>query len=341
MKKISDYKFEDFISDESFLDYAKGTNPDNIKLWENLLAENPGKHKTATEAKNFIQLISFKKQSLSQEFINKEWNRLNKRLDINNKRTITGFKKYKIKILQYAAVFAFLMVLVGSVFFSDYIFNTNDKIAYNEIITPKGQIKNVLLPDGSLVFLNSDTKLKYKSNFGTKNREVFLEGEAFFDVTQNSRKPFIVYTSENTVKVLGTAFNVSAYPDENIHQISLERGKISISHDKGKSLLLNPDETYLLLCNKNQSKIFKTENVEIYSSWKDGKIIFRNQRFADIARKLERSHNIVISIQNTKIENLRYTGEFNINDDIRKILEIISLTTPVNYEIKNDTIFIR
>ena len=341
MKKISDYKFEDFISDESFLDYAKGTNPDNIKLWESRLAETPDKYKTAIEAKFFIQLISFKKQSLSQEFITEEWNRLNKRLNINNKRTITGFKKYKIKIWQYAAVFAFLMVLAGSVFFSDYIFNTNDKIAYNEIITPKGQIKNILLPDGSLVFLNSDTKLKYKSNFGTKKREVFLEGEAFFDVTQNPRKPFIVYTSENTVKVLGTAFNVSAYPDENIHQISLERGKISISHDKGKSLLLNPDETYLLLCNKNQSKIFKTENVEIYSSWKDGKIIFRNQRFADIVRKLERSHNIVINIQNTKIENLRYTGEFNINDDVRMILGIISLTTPVNYEIKNDTIFIR
>ena len=341
MKKISDYKFEDFISDESFLDYAKGTNPDNIKLWESRLAENPDKHKTATEAKNFIQLINFKKQSLSQEFITEEWNRLNKRLNINNKRTITGFKKFKIKILQYAAVFAFLMVLAGSVFFSDYIFNINNKIAYTEIITPKGQIKNILLPDGSLVFLNSDTKLKYKSTFGTKKREVFLEGEAFFDVTQNSRKPFIIYTSENIVKVLGTAFNVSAYPDENIHQISLERGKISISHDKGKSAILNPDETYLLLCNKNQSKIFKTKNVEIYSSWKDGKIIFRNQRFADIARKLERSHNIVISIQNTKIENLRYTGEFNINDDIRKILEIIGHTTPVNYEIKNDTIFIR
>ncbi len=341
MKNFSDYQFEDFISDESFLDYAKGTNPDNIKLWESRLAENPDKHKTATEAKKFIQLINFKKQSLSQEFINTEWNRLNKRLNIDNQRTLAGFKKFKIKIWQYAAVFAFLMVLAGSVFFSDSIFNTKNEIAYHEIITPKGQIKNILLPDGSLVFLNSDTKLKYGSNFGTKKREVFLEGEAFFDVTHDSRKPFVIHTSENIVKVLGTAFNVSAYPDENIHQISLERGKISISHDKGKSAILNANQIYLLLCNKNQSKIFKSENVEMYSSWKDGKIIFRNQRFADITRKLERSHNIVIIIQNTQIENLRYTGEFNINDDIRKILGIISLTTPVNYEIKKDTIFIR
>ena len=319
MKNFSDYKFEDFISDESFLDYAKGTNPDNIKLWESLLAENPDKHKIATEAKKFIQLINFKKQSLSQEFINKEWNRLNKRLNIDNQRTITGFKKYKIKIWQYAAAFAFLIALAGSVFFSDFIFNTNNKIAYNEIITPKGQIKNILLPDGSLVFLNSGTKLKYESSFGTKKREVFLEGEAFFDVTHDSHKPFFVHTSENTVKVLGTAFNISAYSDENIHQISLERGKISILHDKEKSAMLNANQTYLLLCNKNQSKIFKTENIEMYSSWKDGKIIFRNQRFADIAQKLERSHNIVINIQNTKIENLRYTGEFNINDDVMKI----------------------
>ncbi|MCK5169001.1 MAG: FecR domain-containing protein [Bacteroidales bacterium] len=341
MKKKSDFQFEDFISDETFLEYAKGTNPDNIKLWETWLAENPDKNKTATEAKKFIQLINFKKQSLPHEFIDKEWDRLNKCLNIDKQRTISGFKKFKLKIWQYAAVFTLFISLLGAVLFSKSFFFQDKNIAYNEITALKGQIKNILLPDGSLVFLNSDTRLKYGSNFGTKKREVFLEGEAFFDVTHDSHKPFFIHTSENTVKVLGTAFNVSAYPDENIHQISLERGKISISHDKGKSAMLNANQTYLLLCNKNQSKIFKTKNVEMYSSWKDGKIIFRNQRFADITRKLERSHNIGINIQNTKIEDLRYTGEFNINDDIRKILEIISLTTSINYEIKKDTIFIR
>lgn len=340
MNKKSDYQLEDFISDESFLSYAKGTNPDNIKLWENWLAKNPDKCTTAIEAKKIIQHINFKKRSLPQEFIDKEWNRLHKSLHLNQP-PIQLMKKRKIKIWRYAAVFTLFISLLGAALFSHSFFFAKANVTYTEIAALKGQIKNVLLPDGSLVFLNSDTKLKYASTFGSKKREVFLEGEAYFDVTSDKNKPFIIHTYENTVKVLGTAFNVSAYPDENIHQISLERGKINISHNNDKSLLLNPNETYLLLCDKNQAKVFKTENVKIYSSWKDGKIIFRNQRFADMARKLERSHNLVIKLQNKQLEDYRYTGEFMINDDITKILEIINLATTLSYHVQNDTIYIK
>jgi len=341
MKKKSNYQLEDFMSDESFLSYAKGNNPDNILLWENWLAKNPDKFKIAIEAKKVIQHINFKKQSLPQEIIDNEWLRLTQHLNIKQQRIIPKAQKHKIKIWQYAAVFALLISLAGTALFSNLFFSGNDNISYTEIIAKKGQIKNILLPDGTLVFLNSDTKLKYSDNFGSKKREVFIEGEAYFDVTSDKNKPFIVHTTENTVKVLGTAFNISAYPHEKIHQISLERGKINISREKDKLLLLNPNETYLLLCNKNQAKVFKTENVEIYSSWKDGKIIFRNQRFADIAKKLERSHNIVIKLQNKQLEDYRYTGEFIVNDDVIKILDIINLTTPLSYNVKNDTIYIK
>ena len=341
MKKKSDYQLEDFISDESFLSYAKGTNPSDIKLWENWLARNPDKCTTAIEAKKIIQHISFKKKILPQEFIDTEWNRLHRSLNLDQQRFIPAMKKRKIKIWRYAAVFTLFISLLGAALFSKSFFFADDTISYTEIAALKGQIKNIQLPDGTLVFLNSDTKLKYASTFNSKKREVSLVGEAFFDVSSNKNKPFIIHTPENTVKVIGTAFNVSAYPDENIHQISLERGKINISRENNKSLVLNPNETYLLLCNKNQAKVFKTENVEVYSSWKDGKIIFRNQRFADIARKLERSHNLVIELQNKKLEDYRYTGEFMINDDITNILEIINLTTALNYNVKNDTIYIK
>ena len=341
MKKHTHDKFEGSIPDESFLDYTKKTNPDNSKLRENWQANNPDKLKIADEVKDNVNLLNFKKLSLPQKFIDNELNRLNKRLNIDNKRTLPKHKKYKRKIWQYAAIFALLISLAGTLLLNKSIFNTNNQIAYYEIITPKGQIKNIILPDGSLVFLNSNTKLKYPSDFNTKKREVFLEGEAFFDITHNKHLPFYIHTLENKIKVLGTAFNISAYRNDNMHQISLERGKISISHDNLNSVTLSPYQSYVLFCNENQSKISKPKNIEIYSSWKEGKLIFRNQRFEDIARKLERSHNIAINIQNAKIRNLRYTGEFNINDDIRKILKIMSLTTPILYEIKNNTVIIK
>lgn len=210
----------------------------------------------------------------------------------------------------------------------------------SEIVVPKGQIKNILLPDGTLVFLNSDTKFSYNSNLGKKNREVFLEGEAYFNVTYNSSKPFIVHTCENEIKVIGTAFNVKAYPGGNIHQTSLERGKIMISYKNEESLMLNANQTYLLIRDSNSSKVFNTEKVEEYSSWTEGRIILRNHRFSDIAKDLERSHKVIFDIQKKEILNTRYTGEFSRNDDISKILEIISLTSHFNFEITRDTIII-
>ena len=201
--------------------------------------------------------------------------------------------------------------------------------------------KNTLLPDSTLVFINSGTKLIYDSDFGKKNRQVYLEGEAYFDIKHNSKKLFIVHTFEYDIKVLGTAFNVSAYLGDNIHKTSLERGKIAIIDKARKVTILMPDETHLLIRNKKQNKTYKVEDITKFSSWRNGKILFLNQTFKDIAKKLERTHNLVFKHYNKDVMNLRYTGEFSIDDDISKILNIIKLTTPLEYEIRNDTIMIR
>lgn len=342
MRDYTDYTFKDFLSDESFINYAKGIKPCDIMLWKDWLAKNPPNRKAAEEAKNFIKHFILRRQSLPIKFIDNEWDRLSNNLVLNNQRNLEAEKsKNKIKIWQYAAAITLFISILGAVFFSDSIFNQRDKIAYHDLIVPRGQIRNILLPDKTLVFLNSDTKLSYNTKFGKKNREVFLEGEAFFNVSHYSDKPFIVHTCENDIKVLGTAFNVRAYPDANIHQTSLERGKIIISYPNEGTYVLNPNQTYLLIRNNKCSKVYTTESIKEFSSWIDGRIIFKNQRFEDIAQKLERSHNIVFDIQNQEVLNCRYTGEFSRNDDLRKIMEIINLTTPFDFEIINDTIIIR
>lgn len=341
MKDFSTYKFEDFITDASFIKYAKGLEPEAIIIWKEWLAKNPGNHKTAEEAKNFIIHLFPRTILLPERFIDNEWNRIDKKLDLSNRRASASVRfGAKIKLWHYAAAIALLISVLG-VLFSNSFFNQCELITDTVIVVPKGEIRNILLPDKTLVFLNSDTKLSYNSNLGKKNREVFLEGEAYFVVTYNSSKPFIVHTCENEIEVLGTAFNVKAYPDGNIHQISLERGKILISDQNQETYALDPNQTYLLIRNINSSKAFKTKNVEEYSSWTKGKIILRNHRFSDIAKDLERSHEVKFDIQNKQILCSRYTGNFSRDDDIRKILEIISLTSHFNFEITGDTIIIK
>lgn len=341
MSDFSTFNFEDFITDPSFINYAKGLEPEDIRKWKEWLAENPGNQKTAEEARDFITHLIPSKRVLPKRFVDNEWSRLSSALDLDSKKVSPSGKIVaRFKIWYYAAVFALIISLLGAIFLRS-IFNQNDLITVSEIIIPKGQIRNILLPDNTLVFLNADTRLSYNSNFGKKFREVTLEGEAFFDVTHDSDIPFIVHTRENKIKVLGTAFNVNAHPDEDIHQISLERGKILVSHQNQEPYALNPNQTYLLIRSNGSSKVFKTDNVEEYSSWTQGRIILRNHRFSDIAKDFERSHNVIFDIQNEQILNNRYTGEFSRDDSIRKILEIMRRTSYFDFEIERDTIIIK
>lgn len=342
MKDIKNYNFEDFILDESFSNFAKGLNKEDVKLWEEWMNKNYDNKQIAFEAKTSIKSLNFKKENLPNEFINNEWSRLSKQLNINKDKFHTiGKSKHIIKTWHFVAAIVIFFAIMGGILLTNKAIITKAKLAVTEIIVPHGQIKNILLPDSTIVYLNAGTKLSYYEDYGKKVREVYLEGEAYFDVIYNKNKPFIIQTCENKIKVLGTAFNVSAYLNDNIHQTSLVRGKISIAHNGGNESVMSPNQNYLLIRNKNESKIYKVENINKYSSWKDGAIFFRNQRFLDITRRLERTHNLVFKHYNKEVLNLRYTGKFSINDDISKILNIIKLTTPLEYEIKNDTVIIR
>jgi len=341
MRDFSSFRFEDFIADPSFFNYAKGLETEDIILWEEWLATCPGNQKSAEEAREFIAQLIPNRRALPERFLENEWSHLSRKLELDTGKLNPPVKPEKrFRIWHIAAACAVLFAIVGTML-STSAWNREEPITELEIVVPRGETRNILLPDNTVVFLNSDTKLSYKSNFGKKNREVSLVGEAFFNVTYNEAKQFIVNTSENKIRVLGTAFNVNAYPGENMHQISLERGKIQVSHQNQESYAMQPNQTYLLLRSSGSSKIFNTEHVANYSSWSRGKIMLRNRRFSAMARDLERSHNVVFDIQNEQILDSRYTGEFSREESIRKILDIIRLTTHFEFEIKKDSVIIK
>jgi transmembrane sensor len=189
--------------------------------------------------------------------------------------------------------------------------------------------------------LNADSKLIYDQCYGKEQREVYLDGEASFDIKHIEGIPFTVNTEENIITVLGTAFNVYAHNSENIFRASLERGEISISHYDEEVVELRVNQTYQLIRNSNESKIFESLDVGSFSSWKEGDVVFNNLPFKDILKKLERSHNVTFNLQNQKVGMSRFTGTFTTDDDIIIILGIIKLTTDFEYEIVENTVFIK
>lgn len=336
------YKFEDFICDESFINFAAKKNQLDEAKWEKWFLGNSENKQTALKAKLLIRHLRFKDQELSDDFVKAEWLKLKNSIKIYE--GIPAVKKITFlrrKIWQYAAAASVLLLFIGVFYYFSLPPKCEEVVDYNEVVVPKGEIKEILLCDGTLVYINSDSKLKYKKSSGEKQREVFLEGEAYFDVKHNANKPFIVHTKKNDITVLGTAFNVFAYPDENIFRASLERGKILVSHIDKEVVELEENQTYVFNKDNNTSEILETSNIESYSSWKHGIFVFHNQRFIDILKKMERSHNVIFSLQNVEVGNSRFTGTFTAQDDIVTILEVLKIPTPFEYEILVDTILIK
>jgi len=339
---LEEYRFDNFILDDSFINFVLNKKQADVLKWEKWLAQNPKNKAIATEAKKAILTFRFKKQALSDDFVLAEWHKLNNRLHLN--KAITPLHNRKIlrkKLWQYAAVASILLLFAGAIYYYTSSHKPREVLYSQEVEVPRGKISKIKLSDSTLVYINADSKLKYSNFSGQQNREVFLEGEAYFDVTHNSKKPFIVHTAENDIAVHGTAFNVYAYPDETIFRTSLERGKITVSHNKGKAVLLKVKQTYIYNKESKQSSVIETPDVTSCSAWKDGIIIFRNQRFADMLHTLARTCNVTFELRNKKVGNIRFTGSFSSSDTIDVILGVVKTTTPFDYERFQNTIIIK
>ena len=223
--------------------------------------------------------------------------------------------------------------------------NSTKSIAYQNILrVPYGKTFKVILSDGSLVHLNSGSVLTYPSVFQkNKPRKVFLEGEAFFKVSKDIHTSFLVNSKSSSTKVYGTEFNVSEYLDENSADIVLVEGSVGVK----KNLGIKDNEPYKLITPsqkaslRKNAKDFEITDVDVkkYIGWKDGILIFQNDRFADIKKKLERHYNIKITNNYHEINSLRFNGDFQ-NDSIEKILNTIKTHTDFSFERKGDTILI-
>jgi len=227
-----------------------------------------------------------------------------------------------------------------------YASGTNGKnaiIAYNTLIVPSGGEYKITLSDGTKVWLNAASQLKYPTQFPNDKREVFLEGEAYFEVTHNPKKPFEVHTTGITTRVFGTEFNIMAYNDEPNIQTTLINGSVEVHNNLSTvkhSILLKPG-TQANLNKANNSLDSKAVNTYIYTAWKDGVFIFNNESMESIMRKLSRWYNVKINFDSESTKDIIFFGKVKRYENINTILNLIKKTEEVTYDTENNQILIR
>lgn len=207
---------------------------------------------------------------------------------------------------------------------------------YCEIMAPSGNISKCILPDGTEVWLNTNSVVRYDvASFNKNEREVNIEGEAYFEVAKNKQKPFRVLTSEGSILVTGTSFNVKAYPGDNVFETVLTEGSIEMKiNNESQSVKLIPGERAVY--NNEVKKITISEvNPERYSSWRNGELFFDDATLNDLIKELSRVYSIEFILEDKELGQSRFRGMFSFDNNLIDALEKIKRTSGIDYVIKN------
>jgi ferric-dicitrate binding protein FerR (iron transport regulator) len=213
--------------------------------------------------------------------------------------------------------------------------DNNNEAVYNEIYATDGTRSALKLADGSLVWLNSGSSLKYPDKFIRGDRNVFLKGEAYFEVHSDKSHPFVVQTSTMRVRATGTKFCVSAYANDREAEVTLLHGNVSVTSQTGNKKNeviseMKPNQHLALDTLSGKIKI-NIEDGYKYIAWKDGKLIFRNEPFSNVVKKISQLYKVDIELQGNELQDYRYRATFE-DESLSEILKLLKLSSPINYK---------
>ena len=210
----------------------------------------------------------------------------------------------------------------------------SESIVYNKLEIPRGGE----FSDGTRVWLNSETSIQYPVAFGAKERRVFVQGEAYFEVAKDANKPFTVQFMSSSVTVLGTSFNIRAYPEEKQSQTTLAEGSVRI-YSPGSSMLLKPGEQVEV--NALSGEMVKREvEVKSFTSWKDGRFVFEQQPLEDIMRTLERWYDIRVIFKDEGAKRISLSGNLKRYGDFSQVMKMLQMTGDVRFELHGNDVYI-
>lgn len=229
-----------------------------------------------------------------------------------------------IEFLKVAAVI--LITFLGTKAFFDW---KEDPVKMQTVIVPAGQRAELLLADGTKVWLNSRSKLKFPDRFQKDARNVELDGEGYFEVTHKEEAPFTVHTSRYDVKVLGTEFNVKAYNSKNQFESSLLKGSVEVSNmNKSQVVRLRPDEQVISDGSQLIRSVILDKN---YFRWKEGLLCLDDESIGGLIDKLELYYDVKIIVQQASLMKYHYSGKFRISDGVEHVLKVLQLKHKFTY----------
>ena len=348
------YSTEDFIQDDFFQQWVFVPNEESIRYWTTFLLHYPTQKEKMDEAREFLLAMRFER-AVPDSIVQEMRDNINTAVDefelMQAQRTNTGklslepaIRSARIsKLFPLAASLLLMGVLIGYLAIQkDLPVRLLHKLTFEEQKTPQGEQRHFVLADGSRVWLNADSRILYPQNFSGRNiREVYLEGEAFFDVAKDE-KPFVVNTSELAIKVLGTAFNVKSYAKDRVVETTLVRGKVSIAsvaEETLREVTLLPNQQALFSRDSRTLDLEDTVNTENYIAWKNGWMIFDDKPFSFIKETMERWYGVTIQMEDENSLSCTYSARFR-DKTLQEVLEIFRNTEAINYRIDGKQVFI-
>ncbi|MFD2583831.1 FecR family protein [Pedobacter vanadiisoli] len=246
--------------------------------------------------------------------------------------------------LKIAAVIA--VVIAGILIYSReaIFFNKTGQLVLTQVITKATEVKTIILADGSTVKMNSGSSLKYPNHFTANTRDVYLSGEAFFDVKKDPEHPFIVHTEQLAVKVLGTAFDVKAYQNDTFTETTLIRGKVSVTikNNAAQTFILKPNDKFTLTGGKasmGQLSHFNDTDRILETAWTNHELIYKNNSFDEVAKLFERWYGVKIAFKDPGLKTVKFTGHID-KETLTEALNVLKLIENFNYSIEGKNVYI-
>ncbi|NML41536.1 DUF4974 domain-containing protein [Chitinophaga sp. G-6-1-13] len=359
---FQDYEAIDFACDESFQRYCREEHEADMAFWTEWAGQHPGKTAVLEEARQLVTLLSARQGGRMEQLKHlqdglTQYERLQQALE----GTLPVLQEEPVAVsrhryLRYAAVIGGAIILAaGGYFFSrQRTAPVSGEVAAATIISAGDEPrKSVILPDGSSLVLRKNSRIELAEGFNRVNRDLTLTGEAFFDVVQDVRRPFMVHTSAFDIKVLGTVFNVSAYTGHPLMEAALFRGKVEITcaQEPARKIVLQPNQKLTVAAPATgktaAAAVLKVVPLDADPvnhkareiAWVRNRLEIENEPLSDIAGKLEKWYGIRIAFADDAVKQYRYSGTFE-SETVLKALDALQLSYPFNFKMVNDTIII-
>lgn len=342
----SNYNAEELCEAPGFVSWVRQNDRESEKYWENWVKNNPNRQSEVAKARALLLAMGVEEPQPTSTEIKSLWNRIDQHTSQSGEKPFYKSSSVLYKIAAAAVVAGLVAAVALNSLYPGFLRDEgslfSDHVVMVEKICPVGQKSTITLTDGTRIKLNSNSKLVFPETFSNSERTVELEGEAFFEVSKDPSRPFVITSGNIKTQVLGTSFNIKAYPNANNISVAVATGKVAVGttgQKEGKAQLTLLPKEMAIYSNKSESLIKTSFNPLQEMAWKDGILYFNNKDIHEITSELVKWYGVTFVIDKKLNTEKDYTGSFD-NKSLEEVLQGISFVFGFKFEINNKVVTI-